>query len=257
MEVIGRPRRSNKDRDLVEQCVHGGAEPDRTEVHRVAWTKVLGNDIYDDGIHMTVSASPRTAKRRAAWIAGIAAIPVALVALVGVAPAANADPPQEAVRNAIAQAAVSQIGKAESGDNYYPKAYKINGNVVRPAEWCGVFTNWAWWKGGAPKRPNMAGTGIDQGHWATYWQQWGKAHHKWKPLSRKDPRKGDAVVYGNYPASVHVGVVVGVKYGANNKVTQVRTVEGNVSDKVSDLGWRKIGELTGRGHKASGFVSPV
>jgi hypothetical protein len=194
-------------------------------------------------------------------IAGLAAVPVALIALlvglVGVAPAANADPPQEAARNAIAAAAVSQIGKAESGDNYYPQAYKINNNIIRPAEWCGVFTNWAWWKAGIAVRPNMAGESVYQGHWATYWQKWGQDHGRWKPLDNRDARKGDAVVYGNFPDSVHVGVVVGVRYGANNQVTHVRTVEGNVSDQVSDLGWRKIGELTGRGQRATGFVSPV
>jgi hypothetical protein len=54
-----------------------------------------------------------------------------------------------------------------------------------------------------------------------------------------------------------VGVVVGLKYDKKGKVTQIRTMEGNVGDKVTDKGWRKIGNLFGRGFKASGFVSPV
>jgi hypothetical protein len=101
--------------------------------------------------------------------------------------------------------------------------------------------------------------GVNQGHFATYWQKWGKSHDRWKPLSKRNPRVGDAVVYGDYPSDFsHIGVVVDVKYNRHGKAVKVRTVEGNVSDKVSDLGWRKIADLTARGGavKASGFVSP-
>ncbi|MCO6010824.1 hypothetical protein NE236_38285 [Actinoallomurus purpureus] len=178
--------------------------------------------------------------------------------LAAIDPAAKLDPPQYRIRVAIAKNATTQIGQPEHPSqcggkaNCYPKAYKVNKDVARPAEWCGVFVNWAWTRGGATRQPSMKGKDIDQGHWATYWQKWGKKVARW----HKTPDIGDAIVYGNYPASTHIGVVVGVKY-QNGKVVQVRTVEGNVGDKVTDKKWRKIGSLYGRGYKASGFVSPV
>jgi hypothetical protein len=202
-------------------------------------------------------------RRRFRPAALVAALPVALAAalVLGVttlAPTASAEASGKAdVRAAIASAAISQIGKREQPVNLYPIAYKINDNIVRPAAWCGVFANWAWWKGGATKRPNMTGSGVNQGHWATYWQKWGKANDRWKPLSRRNPAKGDAVVYGNFPDSVHVGIVVDVRKDSAGKVTKVRSVEGNLSDMVKDTGWRNIGSLTGGGESATGFVSPV
>ncbi|GAA4634418.1 hypothetical protein GCM10023196_075870 [Actinoallomurus vinaceus] len=180
--------------------------------------------------------------------------------LAAIDPAAKLDPPQYKIRVAIAKKAITQIGQGEHPSqcggkaNCYPKAYKLKSkNIARPAEWCGVFVNWAWTQGGADKRPSMKGKGVDQGHWATYWQKWGKKVKRW----HKTPNIGDAIVYGNYPDSTHVGVVVGLKYNKKGKVVQVRTVEGNVGDQVTDKKWRKIGNLTGRGFKASGFVSPV
>jgi hypothetical protein len=179
--------------------------------------------------------------------------------MLAVDPAARLDPPSYTARTRIAKYGKSQIGKKEVPSqcggraNCYPKAYKTNRYVVRPAEWCGVFVNWAWTVGGATRQPSMKGSGINQGHWATYWQKWGKSVKRW----HKTPGIGDGVVYGNYPASTHIGLVVGLKYDKHAKVTQVRTVEGNVGDKVTDRGWRKVGSLYGRGYKASGFVSPV
>lgn len=172
------------------------------------------------------------------------------------ASAAKADPTSVRFRAAIAKAAISQIGKRETGVNYYPATYKLNRDILRPVAWCGVFANWAWYKGNASKRPNMKGKGVDQGHWATYWQKWGKKNNRWSPISKGSPAQGDAIVYGNYPASVHVGIVVDVRRDKKGNVSHVRTVEGNVADKVTDTGWRKITALTGSGKKASGFVSP-
>ncbi|WP_433272148.1 CHAP domain-containing protein [Actinosynnema sp. CS-041913] len=182
----------------------------------------------------------------------------------GAADVAALDPPQWRIREAIAERAIGQIGQRETGVNNYPKRYQDidKKNVVRPAEWCGVFVNWAWASAGVPQRPRMkaprGAPAIDQGHWATYWQKWGKANGRWKAIGKRDVSKGDAVVYGNYPAEIaHVGVVVDVKRDPKTlKVTHVRTVEGNVGNKVTDLKWRKITALTGRGVKASGFVSP-
>jgi hypothetical protein len=181
-------------------------------------------------------------------------------AMLAAMPDARLDPPQARIRVAIANLAKSQIGKREVPSqcggraNCYPKAYKTNKYVVRPDEWCGVFVNWAWTKGGADKRPSMKGSGLKQGHYATYWQKWGKSVKRW----RTQADIGDAIVYGSYPSSAHIGVVVGVKYSkTTGKITYVRTVEGNVGDKVTDKGWRKVGSLYGRGFKASGYVAPV
>ena len=203
--------------------------------------------------------------RRTAPLLVIAALAVGLIGLApasaaqadrasAAAPAAAAQPTSS--RAWIANAAISQINKRETGNNNYPIAYKLNRDIMRPAAWCGVFANWAWAKGNASKRPNMKGSGVDQGHWATYWQKWGKRNNRWSPIANRNVGIGDAVVYGTYPASRHVGIVVGVKYDKNHKATQVRTVEGNVGDKVTDTGWRKITALTGGGAKATGFVSP-
>ena len=189
-----------------------------------------------------------------------------LIGLVGFVPAAASASPvlpgaephgESAVRALIAGSALGEVGKGESGgENYYPKKYKISKKIVRPAEWCGVFTNWAWYAGGVAARPPATGKNENQLHWATYWQKWGQKHKKWHKASQRKVDIGDAVVYGNFPQSGHIGVVVGVKYDKKKRATWVMTVEGNVGDKVTNKGWRKIGNLTGRGYKASGFVSP-
>lgn len=165
-------------------------------------------------------------------------------------------------RAEIARLAISQIGAREhGGEDHYPKRYQNidKKNISRPAEWCGVFTYWAWAKAGVTKLPpmNIAANGTAQGHWATYWKKRGADHNRWKPISARNPKIGDAIVYGDYNDVGHVGVVVGVKHNRNGKATHVRTVEGNVADKVTDLGWRKITELTGGGRQATGFVSPI
>ncbi|XVV04932.1 hypothetical protein ACQPW3_05885 [Actinosynnema sp. CA-248983] len=75
-------------------------------------------------------------------------------------------------------------------------------------------------------------------------------------MNTKDIRPGDAVVYGTFNQSGHIGIVVEVKH-KDGKPTHVKTIEGNLGDKVKAMPWRKITDLTGRGFKASGFVSPV
>lgn len=206
---------------------------------------------------LTLAAALSTATPAAATppSAAFADTPVGFTASAAMPPEPGSPLPQR-----IAQFAVGQIGAQERGDNLYPKRYQnINRkHIQRPASWCGVFVNWAWAKAGVTQRPSMnPARGSAQGHWATYWQKWGKEHHRWKPISKRNPWKGDVVVYGNYPESGHVGIVVDVKYDRDGKVTHVRTVEGNISDKVTDLGWRQITELTGNGLKATGFVSPI
>jgi len=192
-----------------------------------------------------------------------AASPVAGAASTSIRFAASAKPPEPGspLPRRIAQLAIGQIGAAESGgEDRYPKRYtRVNKHILWKQPWCGVFAYWVWTKAGVTKRPPMnPARGTAQGHWATYWQAWGKKHNRWKRIGgKRDPWIGDVIVYGNYPESGHVGIVVDVKYGRNGKVTHIRTVEGNFRDKVTDRGWRKITQLSGNGQPATGFVSPI
>jgi hypothetical protein len=104
---------------------------------------------------------------------------------------------------------------------------------------------------------STAGVGVNQGHFATYWQKWAKANKRWKPIGQRRVARGDVIVYGSFAQSGHVGVVIDVRINAKGRATAVRTVEGNVRDRVVDTGWRSINALTGRNLRASGFVSPV
>ncbi|PSL56412.1 hypothetical protein B0I31_103161 [Saccharothrix carnea] len=174
------------------------------------------------------------------------------------------DQAQWRIRQEIVDHALRQVGQREGNGNYYPPQYQVAGQgVLRPAEWCGVFVNWAWTTAGVPDRPSMrpaAGASVlDQGHWATYWQKWGKANGRWKDIGQRDVAPGDAVVYGNYPdMHAHVGLVVEVKYDrTGRKATHVRTVEGNFGDRVVYSKLRDIEGLNaGKYLRASGFVSP-
>lgn len=190
------------------------------------------------------------------------AVPVKTIASVettGSSETAWPPPPSAArIRRQIVWVAASQVGQKETGNNYYPDRYKLNDQIVRPAAWCGIFAHWAWHEGGVARRPNMntAGTGLKQGHWATYWQKWGQDTRRWKPITARKVAVGDVVVYGNFPDPGHVGVVIGV-WNVRGRAVAVRTVEGNLDDKVTDTGWRNITQLKGRGLEATGFVSPV
>jgi hypothetical protein len=66
-------------------------------------------------------------------------------------------------------------------------------------------------------------------------------------------RRLDRPPNATVPYSVvgHVGIVVGVRYSRDGKAIHVRTVEGNVSDKATDLGRREITELTSNGLPAT------
>ncbi|XVS66127.1 CHAP domain-containing protein [Actinosynnema sp. CA-299493] len=168
------------------------------------------------------------------------------------------------VRQEIVDHALRQVGQREGNGNYYPPQYQVAGQgVLRPAEWCGVFVNWAWTTAGVRDKPSMrpapGASVLDQGHWATYWQKWGKANGRWKDIAERDVAPGDAVVYGNYPdMHAHVGLVVEVRYDrTGRKATHVRTVEGNFDERVVYSKLRKVEGLNaGKYLQASGFVSP-
>lgn len=191
-----------------------------------------------------------------------AAVPVERavpVEIAGLGKPAWPPPPAPArIRRQILWVTASQVGQRETGaEDSYPIRYRLNDQIGPPARpWCGIFAYWAWSKGGATRRPNMAGAGLDQGHFATYWQKWGKDNNRWKPITDRKVAVGDVVVYGRFPEPGHVGVVTDV-WNVHGRAVAVRTVEGNLGDQVADTGWRNINELRGRDLKATGFVSPV
>ncbi|WP_367130934.1 CHAP domain-containing protein [Saccharothrix sp. HUAS TT1] len=189
--------------------------------------------------------------------------------LVGGTPAIGQAQPvgdlaQWRIRQDIVDHALREVGQREGAGNLFPQQYQVPGQgVLRPAEWCGVFVNWAWTTAGVPDRPSMrpapGASVLDQGHWATYWQKWGKANGRWKDIAERDVAPGDAVVYGNYPdMHAHVALVVEVKYDRTGReATHVRTVEGNFGDRVVYSKLRKIEGLNaGKYLQATGFVSP-
>lgn len=179
-------------------------------------------------------------------------------------PGAVADRDQWRIRQDIVDHALREVGQREGRGNYYPEKYQaVAPGILRPAEWCGVFVNWAWTTAGVPNGPSMrpapGASVLEQGHWATYWQKWGRENGRWKDIAERDVAPGDAVVYGNYPdMHAHVGLVVEVKYDrTGRKATHVRTVEGNFGDRVVYSRLRSIEGLNaGRFLKATGFVSP-
>ncbi|MDU0288711.1 CHAP domain-containing protein [Saccharothrix longispora] len=199
--------------------------------------------------------------------AALGALAVALV-LLGAAPAQAqpgvGDQAQWRIRQDIVDHALREVGQREGNGNFYPEKYRdVEPGVLRPAEWCGVFVNWAWATAGVVDKPSMrpapGASVLEQGHWATYWQKWGKATGRWKDISERDVEPGDAVVYGNFPDfHAHVGLVVEVKYDRTGlKATHVRTVEGNFGDRVVYSKLRSIEGLNaGKYLKATGFVSP-
>ncbi|GAA2675174.1 MULTISPECIES: CHAP domain-containing protein [Actinosynnema] len=189
----------------------------------------------------------------------------ALLGAVAVpAQAAPGELEQWRVRQEIVDKAMAEVGQRESGPELYPERYQqVDSAVMRPAQWCGVFVNWAWTVGGVKDRPAMrpapGSSGLDQGHWATYWQKWARENGKWRDISERNVEMGDVVVFGQYPSMfAHVGLVVEVRYDDSGlKATHVRTVEGNYGDRVAYTRWRKIDGLSaGFGRPASGFVSP-
>ncbi|MDQ2585750.1 CHAP domain-containing protein [Saccharothrix yanglingensis] len=199
--------------------------------------------------------------------AALGALAVALV-LLGAAPAQAqpgvGDQAQWRIRQDIVDHALREVGQREGKGNFYPEKYRdVEPGVLRPAEWCGVFVNWAWATAGVVDKPSMrpapGASVLEQGHWATYWQKWGKTTGRWKDISERDVEPGDAVVYGNFPDfHAHVGLVVEVKYDrTGRKATHVRTVEGNFGDRVVYSKLRSIEGLNaGKYLKATGFVSP-
>ncbi|MDM4721975.1 CHAP domain-containing protein [Micromonospora sp. WMMA1363] len=126
------------------------------------------------------------------------------------------------IRDAIVQAATSQIGVHEWGDNCNP--YGLSG-VKCGDPWCSMFASWAWRQAGINVYLPYSGD--------FYW--WGKQHGTLR--SKTNIRPGDLVLFGSGPgASNHVGVV---SYVLDDG--RIVTIEGNWGNEVSVVGpWNPV-----------------
>lgn len=121
------------------------------------------------------------------------------------------------IRDKIVNAATSQLGMHEWGDNCNP--YGTSG-VNCGSPWCSIFASWAWRQAGINVSLPYSGD--------FYW--WGLKNGTLRSTSNIRP--GDLVLFGSGPsASNHVGVVVDVEPGG-----EITTVEGNFHNAVTEVG---------------------
>ncbi|MFC0498522.1 CHAP domain-containing protein [Streptomyces mutabilis] len=139
----------------------------------------------------------------------------------------------------IANAANAEVGKTFTS---YPFTYDY--------AWCAEFVKYIW----AGEDVDYASQ-LDARAWSLY--KYGTNHGTWKTGS---PKVGDAVLYdkdgtlGDNEAD-HVNIVVGV----SSDGTQIQTVGGNESHKVSKSGWftwKTASDPVGAG-RVMGFASPI
>jgi hypothetical protein len=133
-------------------------------------------------------------------------------------PATGSVPTSE-VRDHIVNAAYSQLGTHEWGDNCNPYG---NGGAVKCGDpWCSMFASWTWQQAGIDVYFPYSGT----------FETWGKNHGLMTAKSNIKP--GDVVIYGtSYYDSDHIGVVVDVN-PSNGYIT---TIEGNYGNEVKMVG---------------------
>lgn len=119
-------------------------------------------------------------------------------------------------RDKIVQAARSQLGIHEWGDNCNPYG---------PCEyWCALFASWTWRQAGINFSTAFSGD----------FYYYGLNHHTLhNRLSNPEP--GDAILFGTGPqnvsTSVHVGIIVQVLSNG-----EVISIEGNYSNQVMQVG---------------------
>ncbi|WP_205327771.1 C39 family peptidase [Glycomyces sp. YM15] len=129
-------------------------------------------------------------------------------------PATGSVPTSE-VRDRIVNAAYSQLGTQEWGDNCNPYG---NGGVKCGDPWCSMFASWTWQQAGIDVYFPYSGT----------FETWGKNRGLMTSKSNIEP--GDVVIYGtSYYDSDHIGVVVDVDPVTGN----ITTIEGNYGNKVT------------------------
>ncbi|WP_164992361.1 peptidoglycan-binding protein [Streptomyces sp. L2] len=116
------------------------------------------------------------------------------------------------VRDKIVQAARSQLGVHEWGNNCNPYG---------PCEaWCALFASWTW------RQAGINFSTAFSGDFYYYGRNHGTLHS-----GLSNPQPGDAIVFGSGPQSTSTSVHVGIIEKANSDGT-VDTIEGNSSDQV-------------------------
>ncbi|MFD7982863.1 peptidoglycan-binding protein [Kitasatospora indigofera] len=116
------------------------------------------------------------------------------------------------VRDRIVQAARSQLGVHEWGNNCNPYG---------PCEaWCALFASWAW------RQAGVSFSTAFSGDFYYYGRNHGTLHS-----GLSNPQPGDAIVFGSGPQNTSTSVHVGIIEKANADGT-VDTIEGNSSDQV-------------------------
>ncbi|BCJ75112.1 hypothetical protein CS0771_46560 [Catellatospora sp. IY07-71] len=122
------------------------------------------------------------------------------------------------IRSAIVNAAYSQLGTDEWGDNCNPYGY--HGTVKCGDPWCSMFASWTWQQAGIDVYFPYSGS----------FETWGR--NKGLLRSKTNIRPGDVVLYGyDYYSSKHIGVVVDVL--PDGRIT---TIEGNYGNTVKKVG---------------------
>ncbi|MFD5919289.1 peptidoglycan-binding protein [Kitasatospora sp. NPDC058201] len=116
------------------------------------------------------------------------------------------------VRDKIVQAARSQLGVHEWGNNCNPYGPCV--------AWCALFTSWAWRQAGVNFSTAFSGD------FYYYGRNHGTLHS-----GLSNPQPGDAIVFGTGPQNTSTSVHVGIIEKANADGT-VDTIEGNSSDQV-------------------------
>ncbi len=119
-------------------------------------------------------------------------------------------------RDKIVEAAKSQLGQHEWGDNCNPYG---------PCEaWCALFASWTWRQAGVNFSTAFSGD------FYYYGTSHGTLHS-----GLSNPQPGDAIMFGSGPqntsTSVHVGIIVQVLSNG-----EVISIEGNYNNQVSQVG---------------------
>ncbi|MGW7312366.1 CHAP domain-containing protein [Streptomyces sp. NPDC054865] len=162
-----------------------------------------------------------------------------LLAAVVLAPMLGMASAQSAAANAPT---VADIARNQVGNNCTPYY-----GCVYPSAWCAEFSRWVWKQAGA----NTSGLNAAAASFHSYGQKNGTLH-------TSGPRIGDAVLWdddGSVSGEAnHVSLVVGV----SSDGSQIQTVGGNESGKVSYKNWFNWRTYNNPGAgKALAFVSPV
>ncbi|GGS02767.1 peptidoglycan-binding protein [Streptomyces nojiriensis] len=151
----------------------------------------------------------------------------------GGSPTVPVPPLSGSVRDKIIQAARSQLGQEEWGNNCNPYG--------RCEAWCAHFASWTWQQAGINYHTAFSGD----------FYYYGRDHGTLRTdLRNAAPKPGDVILFGSGPSNTSTSVHVGVIEKDNGDGT-VTTIEGNHNDRVERVTRRLVG-----GWPAYAIVSP-